>query len=126
MLASRRKLARTVVDRMESIGQKQALQELAAYIVDHRLQNQSELITNDIERELAARGRVVADVTTARPLDDSARAAVLEYIRKATNAQDVSLRESTDAALIGGVRIDTGTHQLDTTIETKLKRLRTL
>ena len=126
MLASRRKLALTVVDRMESIGQKKALQELAAYIVEHHLQNQSELITNDIERELAARGRVVASVTTARPLDDSTRATVLGYIREQTNAQDVTLRESIDASLIGGVRIDTGTHQLDTTIATKLKRLKTL
>lgn len=126
MLASRRKLARTVVDRMESIGQAKALQELAAYIVTNHLQKQSELILNDLERELAARGRVVADVTTARPLDDSTRAIVLDYIRRATNAHDVTLRESIDASVIGGVRIDTGTHQLDTTIATKLKRLRTL
>lgn len=126
MLASRRKLAQTVVDRMESLGSKKALQELAAYIITNRLQNQSELIIDDLERELAARGRVVANVTTARPLDGSTRAAVLDYIRKQTDATDVEMRESTDASLIGGVLIDTGTHQLDTTIATKLKRLKTL
>ena len=126
MVVSRRKLVRVVVDRMESQGSKQALNELAAYIVTNRLGKQAELIISDIERELAARGRVVADVSAARPLDDSTRAVVLEYVKQHTNARDITLREHTDESLIGGVLINTGGLQLDTTIKTKLKRLKTL
>lgn len=126
MVVSRRKLVHAVVDRMESQGSKPALQELAAYIVVHKLTKQADLIISDIERELAARGRVVTYVTTARPLDDSTRSVVLGYVKQYANAKDVTLHESIDESLIGGVLIDTGGHQLDTTIKTKLKRLKTL
>lgn len=126
MAASRRKLVRAVVDRMESEGSAAALHELAAYIVLHRLTKQTELIISDIERELAARGRVVADVTTARPLDDSTRSVVLAYVKELQSSKDVNLREHIDESLIGGVLINSGGHQLDTTIKTKLKRLKTL
>jgi F0F1-type ATP synthase delta subunit len=126
MTVSRRKLVRAVVDRMESHGSKQALSELAAYIVDHRLTKQAGLIISDIERELAARGRVVARVSAARPLDDSTRTVVLDYIKKHTSARDVTLHEHTDESLIGGVLVNFNGQQLDTTVKTKLKRLKTL
>lgn len=126
MMVSRRKLVRTVVDRIESQGSKTALKELAAYIVAHRITKQTELIINDLERELAARGRVVADAYAARPLDDSTRKVVLDYVKKQTDARDVVLREHIDESLIGGVLVQAGGHQLDTTIKTKLKRLKTL
>jgi len=127
MAVSRRKLVRVVVDRMESHGSELALRELAAYIVAHHMAKQAQLIINDLERELAARGRVVADVSTARPLDDSARKVVLDYIRTHTDAKkDVALREHIDESLIGGVLVRAGGHELDTTIKTKLKRLQGL
>jgi F0F1-type ATP synthase delta subunit len=126
MVVSRRKLVHTVVDRMQSQGSKPALRELAAYIVTNRLGKQAELIVSDIERELAARGRVVADVTAARPLDDSTRKVLLDYVKKHTDSSDVTLREHTDESIIGGVLVNAGGHQLDTTIKTKLKRLKVL
>jgi len=126
MVVSRRKLVQTIVDRMESHGSKAALSELAAYIVVNRLGKQTELIVSDIERELAARGRVVADVTAARPLDDSTRKLLLDYVKQHTDSSDVTLREHIDASLIGGVLVNAGGHQLDTTIKSKLKRLKTL
>ena len=126
MVVSRRKLVRTVVDRMESQGSKAALNELAAYIVANRITKQRELIISDIERELAARGRVVARVSAARPLDDSTRKLVLDYVKKQTKADEVALHEHIDESLIGGVLINAGGHQLDATVKTKLKRLKTL
>ena len=126
MVVSRRKLVHAVVDRMESQGSKLAIRELAAYIATNRLGKQVELIVNDIERELAARGRVVADAYVARPLDDSTRKLLLDYVKQYSDSNDVTLREHTDPSLIGGVLVNVGGHQLDTTIKSKLKRLKTL
>jgi F-type H+-transporting ATPase subunit delta len=126
MVASRRKLAKTVVDRMEKLGSKQALNELAAYMITHHQTGDAPIIVSDIEAELASRGRVVADVISARPLDVTLRDQLSKLVAKHTNASEVTLREEVDPELIGGVQLRAGGYELDSTIATKIKRLKTL
>jgi F0F1-type ATP synthase delta subunit len=126
MIASRRKLAKTVVDRMETLGAKQALNELAAYILVHHLKSSVKMIVSDVEAELASRGRVVARVVSARPLDDELRASLRELVANHANATEVALHEELNPELIGGLQLSAAGYELDTSIASKIKQLSTL
>lgn len=117
---SRRKLAQYAVDAYEVGKLALALQEIAAYLIESRRLREAELVVRAIEDELAARGTVVAHVATARPLT----AELQHAITKLVGAKEISILESIDPDLIGGVRIETPGKLLDATIKRKLLALR--
>ncbi|MET0979797.1 MAG: F0F1 ATP synthase subunit delta [Candidatus Saccharimonadales bacterium] len=119
---SRRKLAIFVTDKLLAGGHQahEVLRELAAYLVTERRTRELDLIVRDIEVMLAERGVVVADITSARPLDATIRAEITTML----GAKSVQLRESIDETLLGGVRIDTPGQRFDGTIRHKLNALR--
>jgi len=118
---SRHKMALFVADKLiAGIPAKHALQEVAAYLLETRRIREVDLVVRDIEDALEERGIVVADITSATPLDDSIRT----EIRKMVGASSLQLRESVDAAVLGGVRIDTPSKRFDGTIRRKLIELR--
>lgn len=120
---SRRQLATYVVDRLYD-GDTTVLRELAAYIVDERLTRDSDLIISEIESQFAARGAVVADVTSARELDAASRSALRQFIADATDVSSVQIREDTDTALIGGVVIETPGKYYDGSLARQLNQLK--
>jgi len=126
MAISRRILVRAVVDQLESEATPVVMKRLAAYVIEHKLARQLELILSDIEAELARREIVIADVTTARPLVDESRAAILDYIRGLTKVRNPELRESVDESLLGGSIIKVAGTELDSSLKTKLNRLKTI
>ena len=99
---------------------------MADVSIEHRLSSQIELIIADIEAELARRSVVIADVITARPLVDASREAILDYIRDLTKAKHPELRESVDESLLGGAIIRVAGTELDSSLKTKLQRLKTI
>lgn len=119
---SRRKIALFVADKLlaSKTSADEALRELAAYLVATRRTRELDLIVRDIEEVLADNGIVMANVTSARPLD----AAVKAEITKMLDAKEVQLRESVDETLLGGIRIDTPGKRFDGTIRHKLNALR--
>lgn len=126
MAVSRRVLVRTIVDQLEDDKTSVVMKRLAAYIIENKLAHQIELIIADIEVELARRNTVIADVTTARPLVEESREAILDYIRGLTNVQNPELRESIDESLLGGAIIKVAGTELDSSLKTKLQRLKTI
>ena len=118
---SRRKLALYAVDKLHG-GAKSSdvIKEVAAYLVETRRTRELDLLVRDIEGELAARGTVVADVTTARPLTD----ALKKQISTLVNAKDLHLREMIDPSLLGGMRIDIPGKRFDGTLRRKLVALK--
>ena len=76
------------------------------------------------EALLAERGIVVADVTTAEPLDDAMQAEVRERIG-AMVGKKVQLRMHTDPEIIGGLVARIGDQVIDGSVQTRLRRLRT-
>lgn len=76
-------------------------------------------------RELAEteRGVVVAEVTTAVPLDDALRASVTDKLAASTG-RPVVLRERVDAAILGGIRIKVAGRVLDGSVSTQLENVR--
>lgn len=121
---SRRRLAQFVVDRLESGKREHVLRELAAYIVDEGLVREADLISSEIEAEFAARGHVVADIYSARPLDDASRSQLIEFVSQEMAAKHVELREEVDADLIGGVVIETPGAYFDSSLKSQLQQLK--
>lgn len=75
------------------------------------------------EAARAERGIVVADVTTADPLDDAMQAAVRERLGQVIG-KTVELRLHTDPSLIGGLVAQIGDQVIDGSVQTRLRRLR--
>lgn len=123
---SRSRLASVVVDRLASLPRAQVLAELAVYLVEEGQGRHVDLILSEIEAEYARRGRVVADVTTARVLDDASRSELIACVAKAEEATDVELREHVESELIGGVIIETPGKYFDSSIKHQLNQLKTL
>ena len=121
---SRRRLAIFIVDRIEAGQRAQVLRELAAYIVEEGLVREADLIASEIEAEFASRGHVVADVMSARALDDASRSQLTEFIAREANARTVELREEVDADLIGGVVIETPGKYFDSSLKSQLQQLK--
>jgi F0F1-type ATP synthase delta subunit len=120
---SRRKLATFVTERLLA-GDKTAVMQLAAYLVETRRTRELPLVVRDIEAALAARGVVVADVATATPLGETAAKAIRKFIADQYDGGMVQLRVAEDASLLGGAKIRLPGSELDTTIRRKLTTLR--
>ncbi|MDX2776087.1 F0F1 ATP synthase subunit delta [Streptomyces caniscabiei] len=118
---SRRKIAAFVADKLiAGVPAGTAIKEAAAYLIESKRTSERELLVRDIEDILAEKGIVVADVTSAYPLSDALRS----EIRSLIGAKELYLRESTDAAVLGGVRIDMPGARFDGTIQRKINALR--
>jgi F-type H+-transporting ATPase subunit delta len=78
-----------------------------------------------IHREIAESERdvVVAEVTTAVPLDDALRASVTGKLT-ASLGRPVVLRETVDASILGGIRIQVAGRVLDGSVSTQLEGVR--
>ncbi|WP_102961214.1 F0F1 ATP synthase subunit delta [Mangrovicella endophytica] len=76
-------------------------------------------------RALAAahRGEVEAEVVSAHPLSDSQRSELSQAIA-AYAGKTVTMRESVDPAILGGLVVRIGSRQIDTSIRTKLNSLK--
>lgn len=119
---SRRKLADYAARELVA-GHAKVMNELAAYLVSERRTKEAELLVRDIEAALAARGEMVADVTTARELTLEARDALKQFIASTSGAKKVTLRESIDPSVIGGARVATPSMLFDGTVASKLEKL---
>ena len=118
---SRRKLAGYVADSVrDGVVPGDIIAELAAYLIETGRQRELTLIIRTIEDVLAERGMVVATVTSATPLDDALRQAVIARLQ----ADDVRLRDVVNPSVIGGVKVQTPSQTFDTTIAHKLTLLR--
>lgn len=70
------------------------------------------------------RGLAIATVTTAVPLNDEGRNAVVTAIRRLTDASEVQLAESVDREILGGAIVRIGDHIIDGSVRTRLSGLR--
>lgn len=116
---SRRKIAHYVVNAIESKSSREALREVAAYLVQSRRTRELDLIVRSIEDELQARGVVVARVASAYELS----AELKRSLTKLIDAKELHLVESIDPTLIGGVAIQLPDGRIDTTLKRKLMAL---
>ncbi|MSO91903.1 MAG: F0F1 ATP synthase subunit delta [Rhodospirillales bacterium] len=69
------------------------------------------------------RGEVTADVRSAVPLNDAQLDALRESLKRALGAK-VAVDASVDANLLGGLVVKIGSRMVDSSLSTKLERLR--
>lgn len=69
------------------------------------------------------RGEITARVTSAQPLNDVQRQALGDLLRM-TYKRDVKLEAAVDEALLGGLIIKVGSRMIDSSLSTKLDRLK--
>lgn len=118
---SRRKLADYAAEKLTGgTSSKKVLKEVAAYLVESNRTRETELVVRDIEAALAAKGVVVADVVSARPLS----AHVKHEISQLVGSKNLQLRETIDESVLGGVRVAVPGKRFDGTIRRKLTALR--
>jgi ATP synthase F1 delta subunit len=126
---SRRILTRTIAAKLlaEPSKQKQWMKALAAYLVQYGMEKQTDLVLNDIARELYVQGgHLSVNVTSARKLSDSTREELKRMLQTATSAKSVELAENTNPDLLGGLIARTPDAVLDASVRTKLKQLASL
>lgn len=118
---SRRKLSIYAAEQIiAGASIKKILSEIGAYLIDTGLTDEQELLVRDIEVELASRGIIVADVTSARALDQKTKGEIATLV----GAKHLQFREAVDPTVIGGIRIDTPGKRFDGTIRHKLNALK--
>ena len=123
---SRRVVARAYVEKIiaEPARQKHWTKVLAAYLVEQKMIDTSELLINDILHEYAKHtGELLVHVTSARTLSETMRAELTRALHEATAAKHIVLTEHVDADLIGGVVAQTPDAVLDTSVQSQLKQL---
>lgn len=122
---SRRKLADHAVRELRA-GNSDVLKSIAAYIVTSRRQREVELIVRDIEAALEEDGVLLARLVSARELSSQLKKHISEFLKKETKAESVSLIETVDESVLGGVKITTPTATYDNTIKHNINALRAL
>lgn len=126
---SRRRLASTVVAqlRQNPTNQRHIMLTLAAYLITHKQQKHMDLLLLDIASELKRTdAHLYAEVTSAFPLDASARTELTRYLQQATSARTVEFDEHVDPELLTGVVVSTAEQEMDTSARTKLTKLQSL
>ncbi len=83
-----------------------------------------EIVDGFREAVLAEKGIVIADITTAEPLNETMQAAVGERLGQMVG-KTVELRLHTDPTIIGGLVAQIGDQVIDGSVQTRLRRLRT-
>ena len=123
---SRRQLARYATDQLlAGVSAKQISRQLAAVLITSQRADEAELLANDIAYELEARGKFAsAKVTSAHKLNSTLRSQLLKAVQQAAAVESLELEEVTDAAVLGGLHVETAIHSWDETIARRLNELR--
>lgn len=95
----------------------------AKWLVASGRQRQAQYLADDVAELMARSGYVLARLTVARPLSAAARTAVEGFLRAQTGATELELVVTIDPSILGGIRLETPTAQLDATVRSKLARL---
>jgi F-type H+-transporting ATPase subunit delta len=66
---------------------------------------------------------VLAEVTSAKDLNDGQKQALVDRVKSMTNASDVELKITIDPQLIGGVIIKVGSQVIDASIRGQIRRI---
>lgn len=118
-------IAEGFIVRLDKVGTKKAVKELASLLVDQRLHSQVEDILISIADEYAKKyGLVEAEARTAFPLSKELKEELEKRVQQSTGAKKVILHEEIDRSLLGGVIISAPDMELDLSLRTKLAKLR--
>ena len=70
------------------------------------------------------RGELTAEITTAVPISKEINKSIVKEISKLTKTNKIELNETIDKSLIGGLVLRMGSTMIDSSIKTKLSKLK--
>jgi F0F1-type ATP synthase delta subunit len=122
---SRRQIAAYAVDEMADGRHENLAARLAAALIENHKAGQAGELMQDIAYELEERGLAIrANVSSASSLSKNLEAEIRKFITTQTKVANVTIDESVDSGLIGGVRIETARRSWDETIKRRLTDIR--
>lgn len=104
---------------------KKLARELAAYLIESRRTRELDVMIRDIQYYLSEKGYVMGTITTAHELTATMKKAIEAYAKKKSGASKLQLEPVVDEAVLGGVKINLPSRELDTTIARQLTILKT-
>lgn len=125
---SRRQVVTTLVGMLEAGAHADKVaQALAGYLVETRQTRNLELYLRDLELAVRQRlGVATAYLYTAKQASAKTRKQVEQLVKDKTGAAKVELVEKTDPDLIGGVIVRMADAELDGSVRTKIRNLRSI
>jgi F-type H+-transporting ATPase subunit delta len=113
---------KALLDKATEHAQPDAKRLTALLLERRRLSSAPEIFQRFQSLLLQERGIVVADVTTALPLDDAAQQMIQKQLSQLVG-KDVELRTQVDPAIIGGMVARIGDNLIDGSVSNQLRRL---
>lgn len=112
---------------MAAIAEKSGMHGLTTNFVGLLARNRrmfalDQMIAAFLDLLAEKRGEVTAEVTTARPLDDSALAKITDAIKQTVGAQ-ARVETKVNPDLLGGLVVRLGSRMYDNSLSSKLQRL---
>lgn len=80
-----------------------------------------EIITAFVSQYKHLKGIQIVKLTTAMPVSDSVKAAIVQQVKQSENIQQLELQEIVDPSIIGGFVLQTGDKLIDASIAYDLK-----
>ena len=123
---SRRALAYWAADQLAS-GKSAAevSKHLAAVLKQSKMADQVSFLISDIMWELEQRQALtVGKIITAHPISEQLEKSIMQQLKNVSGSADVSIENTVDKSVLGGVRIETTQHVWDQTVSRKLAELR--
>lgn len=125
MITNHSDIAKGFVAQLDTVGAKKATQQLAAYILENRIHNQTSEIMDAVQAEVQrVHGIVEATTASVYPLTAELKKRVQDIVAAKTGAKKVVLHEQIDPTVLGGVKINAPDMELDLTLKTKLAKLK--
>jgi F-type H+-transporting ATPase subunit delta len=121
-MATRTQIARNLALGLTSDRPK-AIAQAAAWLTAKGKTRQASYLAKDVAWILEQEGYVFARVTAAKELSPTTQVAIIDYIKRASGANEVELEVIVDPSVIGGVRIETPSSTLDDTVKNRLQAL---
>lgn len=108
----------------ERAGLSQLTRDFLSVVAkNRRLFAVPEMIDAFLKKLAERRGEVTAEVTVARPLDETRQAALTEQLRRVVGAR-VAIDVRVDPRLLGGLIVKVGSRMVDASLGSRLQRLR--
>jgi F-type H+-transporting ATPase subunit delta len=128
LIASRAIDAREAGRAMEQVLASQGVSDLVrnfigTAIANRRLADLPSLVAGFAAYVAEKRGVVAADIASAHPLTDTQRAQLTARLAEAGYGR-VTIRETVDPSLLGGLTVRIGSKLYDTSLKSRLQRLR--
>lgn len=123
---SRRAVAHVVAEKLldPKVNRSEVMQSLAAFLVENKLTAEAGMIMNDVADALyELHGSVSVEVSSARPLSAAALNQLQKYLVSMTSAKDISVHQTVNPDLLGGIVARTPNAELDVSVRSKLRQL---